>query len=162
MRWRPPEAPRGKGATAALEPVRILTLELLLEGFVASSGQRITDILLRGDGLPFLPAGADPAPDNWVLIAADDLLAVVPPPLRSPSVTQGQVIQRRAFAETGPYRITGAAHLRAHETLDESFRKRQPFLPLTTATITHRDRQSEDVAVVIVNLDKCRTFGLVV
>ena len=160
MRWRPSGASPGKGAAAELEPVRILTIELLLEGFVASSGQRITDILLRGDGLPFLPDGADPDPDHWVLIAPDDLLAVIPPPLRSPPVPHEQVILRPAFADTGPYRITGAAHLRSNETLDEGFRRRQPFLPLTTATITHRDRPSDDVSVVIVNLDKCQAFGL--
>ena len=160
MHRRRSEPQRREGPTSELEPVRILTPELLLQGFVASTGQRITDILLRGEGLPFLPAGADPAPDNWLPVAADDILAVIPPPLGSPPLTPAPLILRRAFADTGPYSITGTAHLLSEETLDEAFRTRQPFLPLTRATITQPDGHSEDVAVVIVNLDNCLKFGV--
>ena len=160
MRSRPSDARAGKEARSEPEPVRILTRDLLLDGSVASSGQRITDILLRGEALPFLPAGADPAPDNWILITAQHVLAVIPPPLQSRSVTQTQPTLRPALAVTGPYRITGTAHLRSEDKLDEAFRRRQPFLPLTGATISRPDGHSEEVAVVIVNLDNCQAFGL--
>jgi hypothetical protein len=159
MRWLRPGAHR-RGAEAALDPVRILTPELSLQGFVAPTGQRITDILLRGEDLPFLPAGADADPQNWVLIAPHDLLVVIPPPLPPRRQWLEPIKLRGAFAETGPYRITGLAHLRSKETLDERHRAQQPFLPLTQATIAHADGTSEVVPVAIVNLDNCGAFGL--
>lgn len=158
MRWLRTGTQR-KAPQRALEPVRILTPELSLDGFVAPAGQRITDILLRGEDLPFLPRGADPTPANWVMIAPSDLLVVIPPPLPSRTQWLEPVKLHDAFAETGPYRVTGTAHLRSKESLDEPFRRRQPFLPLTQATIAHVDGATEAVSVAIVNLDNCRAFG---
>jgi hypothetical protein len=160
MRWLRRESPAPRSAEDELQSVRILTPELALDGFVAPTGQRITDILLRGQDLAFLPAGADAAPKNWLRIAPADLLVVIPPPI--PSRTGGDGQQRRlveAFAEVGPYRITGTAHLRPSESLDERFRARQPFLPLTTATILRADGEPEQVKVAIVNLDNADLFG---
>ncbi len=142
-----------------LESVRILTPELELDGFIAPTGQRITDILLRGQDLAFLPAGADSAPGNWLRIAPADLLVVIPPPISPRTGWREPLHLVEAFAEVGPYRISGTAHLRRGETLDDRFRERQPFLPLTSATVLRADGEPEQVKVAIVNLDNADRFG---
>ena len=92
-----------------LAPIRIFTDLIELTGRVAPAGQRITDILLRGQDLAFLPAGADPEPETWILIAPTDILFVSPPPMApraigraSPSVHGGRadVLRRDDVAST--------------------------------------------------------------
>jgi hypothetical protein len=159
MRWLRSGSRHEKAPEGPLEPVRILTPELALDGFVAPTGQRITDILLRGQDLAFLPGGADAAPGNWLMIAPADLLVVIPPPLPPRSEWRSSTEPTDAFAEVGPYRVTGTAHLRPGEKLDLAFRSRQPFLPLTQAAIARAEQAPEEVAVAIVNLDNCSAFG---
>ena len=159
MRWLRSGTQHEKGPDQPLEPVRILTPDLALNGFVAPTGQRITDILLRGQDLAFLPAGADPDPANWVLIAPTDLLVVIPPPLGRRRGWQERVERRGAAVLIGPYRVTGKAHLRPGEPLDQEFRARQPFLPLTEAAIQGADGSTERVDVAIVNLNNSAEFG---
>lgn len=159
MRWLRPATQREPTTHPELEPVRILTPEMALDGFVAPTGQRVTDILLRGQDLAFLPAGAEAAPENWLLIGPADLLVVIPPPLPRGREWRSTVDRVDAFAEAGPYRISGTAHLPAGEQLDLAFRGRQPFLPLTDATIARAEEAPERAAVAIVNLDNCRAFG---
>jgi hypothetical protein len=159
MRWLRPATQRETTTDQELERVRILTPEMPLDGFVAPTGQRVTDILLRGQDLAFLPAGADAAPGNWLLIAPADLLVVIPPPLPRGREWRSTVHRVDAFADAGPYRVSGTAHLPAGEELDLEFRSRQPFLPLTDATIARADAAPERAAVAIVNLDNCRAFG---
>jgi hypothetical protein len=159
MRWLRPGSKRENDPTAQLEPVRILTPELTLDGFVAPTGQRVTDILLRGQDLAFLPGGADPAPGNWIQISPSDLLIVIPPPLPRARGWQEPMQLANASARVGPYRVSGTAHLRPGETLDDDFRARQPFLPLTGASITAADGSVEAVDVAIVSLDNASEFG---
>ena len=132
---------------ASLAPIRIFTPEIELTGFVAPTGQRITDLLLRGQDLAFLPAGAAPRPENWVLVAAADVLFVVPPPL-SPARRHHDA--RGTFpvgVVIGPYRIRGAAHAPS-----EGASGHGAFLPLTGATIQRDGAVEEPVDVVIVNM----------
>lgn len=159
MRWLRPETQHEATSDQGLERVRILTAELALDGFVAPAGQRVTDILLRGQDLAFLPAGADATPDNWLLISPGDLLVVIPPPLPRRHEWRSRADRVDAFAEAGPYRVSGTAHLPAGEQLDAGFRSRQPFLPLTDATISRADAPPERASVAIVNLDNSRAFG---
>jgi hypothetical protein len=159
MRWLRSGRQREKGPDQPLEPVRILTPDLALNGFVAPTGQRITDILLRGQDLAFLPGGADAAPGNWVFIAPSDLLVVIPPPLQDRGAWQEPMERSQATVVIGPYRVSGTAHLRQGERLDKEFRARQPFLPLTEATIQAAGGTAESVAVAIVNLDNAAEFG---
>ena len=159
MRWLRAGTRMEQTADDQLESVRILTPHLALDGFVAPTGQRITDILLRGQDLAFLPAGADAAPGNWLPIAPADLLVVIPPPMPSRGGWPERLQLVEAFAEVGPYRVTGTAHLRPGETLDRAFRARQPFLPLTDATILRAGGEPEQVKVAIVSLDNADLFG---
>jgi hypothetical protein len=160
MRWLRSGKQREKGPDQALEPVRILTPDLALDGFVAPAGQRITDILLRGQDLAFLPAGANPKPGNWVFIAPSDLLVVIPPPLQKRRDWREPVARAAASVVIGPYRVRGTAHLRPGERLDREFSARQPFLPLTEADIQWEDGRTERVGVAIVSLDNAAQFGL--
>jgi hypothetical protein len=160
MRWLRPGSKHENDPTEQLEPVRILTPELALDGFVAPTGQRVTDILLRGQDLAFLPRGADPAPGNWILISPSDLLIVIPPPLPRARGWQEPMQLANASVQIGPYRVSGTAHLRPGEALDDDFRVRQPFLPLTSASITAADGSVEEADVAIVNLDNAGEYGL--
>ena len=65
-----------------------------------------------------------------------------------------------ASVQVGPYQVSGTAHLRPGETLDQEFRARQPFLPLTGASITAADGSFEAVEVAIVSLDNATDYGL--
>ncbi len=124
-----------------------------LVGSVASTGQRVTDLLLRGQDLAFLPQGADPAPDAWIAVAPADVLWVVPPPLPARPGWRPSAAEARLFVRVGPYRIVGSAHIPPETALDHRLPIGHPFLPLTAASIA-RDRAeaAEDVEVVIVNL----------
>ena len=152
MRWlrrRERTAPEG----ASLAPIRIFTRELELVGSVAPTGQRITDLLLRGQDLAFLPSGADPVPRNWVQVTPSDVLFVVPPPLagaRGSAESRSPAEARSTFpmaVTIGTYRINGAAHVQG-----DGARGRAALRPLTQATIRREDGAAEAVDVVIVNL----------
>ena len=154
MRWLRGRERAPTPDDASLAPIRIFTRELELTGFVAPTGQRITDLLLRGQDLAFLPAGAEPVPGNWVMVAANDVLFVVPPPLSPP---RGPADGRGTFpmaVTVGPYRITGAAHVQADGAAGQV-----TFLPLTAATIVRGgggEEGEEAVDVVIVNVVAAR------
>ena len=157
MRWL--RSDRHGRADARLHAIRIFTAALELRGFVAPSGQRITDILLRGQDLAFLPEGAEEIPENWVMVAPADILAVVPPPLPSRATFRTRATLRKVFVEVGPYRITGTAHLGGGEQLDAALRERQPFLALTKASVETAGEVAK-LDVAIVNLGASTEFGL--
>ena len=147
MRWLRGRERAPARDDASLAPIRIFTRDLELAGFVAPTGQRITDLLLRGQDLAFLPAGATPRPENWVLVAATDVLFVVPPPL-SPARREPDAAGTFPVGlAIGRYRIRGAAHAPA-----EGASGHGAFLPLTGATIQRAGASEEPVDVVIVNM----------
>jgi hypothetical protein len=140
-------------ASSSLEPIRIATDELELIGSVAPTGQRITDLLLRGQDLAFLPAGADPTPDAWISIAPTEVLWVVPPPLPDRRDWRPTASRTRIFVQIDGHRIIGAAHLAPEAASAAAIAARHPFLPLTDASLaTDGEPTPEDLAVVIVNL----------
>jgi hypothetical protein len=156
MRWLRPEPQSRDGSR--LEAIRIFTAALELRGYVAPTGQRITDILLRGQDLAFLPEGAAEAPENWLMVAPSDILLVVPPPLPKRTSFRTRPALREVFVEIDPYRVTGTAHLGQGDALDDAFRDRQPFLALTKAKVeTGGEVTKLDVAIV--NLGESSRFG---
>ena len=157
MRWL--RSDRAKRADSHLNAIRIFTAALELRGFVAPTGQRITDILLRGQDLAFLPDGADEAPEKWVMVAPSDILVVVPPPLPKRAALRTQSTLRKVFVALDPYRVTGTAHLAGGEVLDDAYRERQPFLAMTAARIEWRGNEQK-VDVAIVNLSISTRFEL--
>lgn len=143
-----------------LDPIRIFTPELELRGFVASTGQRVTDILLRGEDLAFLPAGAPVAPERWIRVSPSDILIVAPPPLAARS-TWRETRHRGPLAfRIGPYAVSGTGLVDPEESIGH-VRKRQPFLPLTDAELIgpDADQVAELFEVLIVNLTQVDDSG---
>jgi hypothetical protein len=139
--------------TTSLEPIRIATDVIELNGSVAPTGQRITDMLLRGQDVAFLPRGADPAPETWIAVAPADILWVVPPPLPQRRGWRSTLGEAQLHVRIGPYRLIGCAYLAPGTHLDHRLAVAHPFLPLTAASIGRDgDERIEDVEVVIVNL----------
>ena len=134
------------GNSRALAPIRIFTELIELTGFVAPAGQRITDILLRGQDVAFLPAGADAEPENWILISPTDILFVAPPPLAGRAPWRERRDRRVVALCVGRYRVRGTAHLAAGVEPSQ-LTTRPGFLPLTDALV-----DEERFSVVIVNL----------
>lgn len=146
MQWLRSPAETAPRDAQDLAPIRIFTDEIELDGYVAPAGQRITDILLRGQDIAFLPSGADASPDNWILISPSEILLVAPPPLARRGRWPEPRDKRTVWLRVGDYRVCGTAHL-APGVDPETLGRRQSFLPLTDARVG-------DVrfAVVIVNL----------
>lgn len=155
MHWLRRGEPETSSVPANLDPIQIFTGELELDGFVAPTGQRITDMLLRGQDLAFLPRGADPAPDQWIWISATDILLVIPPPLPARPDWTASRQMRRVFMRVGEYRVIGSAHLPPGTELDRGLADRLPFLPLTSASVARSGEiEPRDAEVVIVNLGR--------
>jgi hypothetical protein len=160
MRWLRGSEPTNPG-TGDLSPVRIFTDELELRGFIAPTGQRVTDMLLRGQDLAFLPEGAEPTPEAWVSVAPGDVLFVVPPPLANPAPAPEEYRLVDVTVAVGDHRIAGSIHLRQDERIGADLARRQAFLPVTRATLESPHAPPERVDVVIVNLSRGRDLRTV-
>lgn len=153
MRWLRPGTSEQPAAAdpSALAPVDILTSVIELHGFIAPAGQRVTDMLLRGQDLAFLPRGAEAVPENWVSVSPSQILVVIPPPLvtRTPPPHRPQL--RHLVVLVGPYLVDGTAHLPGAGSVAADLRLSHPFLPLTDASIAGGE-EARQVPVAIVNL----------
>ena len=138
-----------------LEPIRLITEELDLRGWVRTEGQRMTDILQGGEPFMFLPDGAA---QGWTEVFPDELVLVVPPPHVSPPALRLPTNQHAVMVRAGSYRLTGTAHLRPGELDDPILRATRRFLPLTGATFARGDAPGEMAEVVIVNLRRVEDF----
>ena len=138
-----------------LEPIRLVTEELDLKGWVHTQGQRMTDILQSSEPFSFLPAGAGQA---WTEVFPDELTLVVPPPHGSPPAVRLPTNQHGVQIRAGSYRVAGTAHMRPGELDDPILRATRRFLPLTGATFGRGDAPEETAEVVIVNLRRVEDF----
>ncbi len=153
VRWlRGPERRDDPGN--GLDPITIFTTELELSGFVARAGQRVTDMLLRGQDLAFLPAGAAVTPEAWVMVSPADILLVVPPPLPRAAGWHKDRDPRRVRVRLPGYEVTGTAHLDPGYEPGADLIGRQSFLPMTAAEIARDGGVTEAQHVVIVNLSR--------
>lgn len=136
-----------------LQPIRLYSSDTVFAAWVHPAGERITDILQRGDELPVLPEGADHQdPDAWLAVNLSALLLVVPPPHVSQPEQRLHRQREAVQIRIGPYRVSGTAHLRPGHGQDPFVRATQPFLPLTDAVVQRDDDPPERLEVVIVNL----------
>jgi hypothetical protein len=138
-----------------LEPIRLVTEELDLRGWVRTEGQRMTDILQGGEPFSFLPAGVN---QGWTEVFPDELTLVVPPPHVSPPAVRLPTNRHGVLIRAGSYQISGTAHLRPGELDDPILRATRRFLPLTQVTFRHGDGPDETAEVVIVNLRRVEDF----
>ena len=140
-----------------LEPIRLITEEADLRGWVYTQGQRMTDILQGGEPFQFLQDDMT----HWAEVFPDDTLLVVPPPHVSAPEQRQQRNRHRVRIGAGDYRVLGTAHLRPGEQDDPMLRATRRFLPLTDATFGRSDRPEETAEVVIVNLRRTSSFDVV-
>jgi hypothetical protein len=138
-----------------LEPVRLVTEELDLKGWVRTEGQRMTDILQSGEPFSFLPAGPG---QSWTEVFPDELTLVVPPPHLSPPAVRLPTNQHGVLVRAGSYHVSGTAHIRPGELDDPILRATRRFLPITRATFARADGPEETAEVVIVNLRRVEDF----
>jgi hypothetical protein len=146
-----PEVP----APRELLPIRLYAADVVVPGRCEPGDERVTDILGRGDELPVVPDGRDPAdPDSWITVDTDAVLLIVPPPHVSRPEARVHRQRQGVQLRIGPYIVTGTAHLRPGESADPFLRATQPFLPLTEAMIAQEGAAPEQVEVIIANFRK--------
>jgi hypothetical protein len=160
LRWLRAGGRSAEPDPGGLAPVRIITDVLELTGFIAPTGQRVTDMLLRGQDLAFLPSGAAPEPRNWVSVAPTDVLVVIPPPLPGRSSVAPEQQLARVVIQVGAYRVEGTIHLQPGESVGPRLSARQPFFPVTSATLHRPDLAPEAVEVAITNVARANRFDL--
>lgn len=129
------EAPsQGSGDLA---PVRIFTLDAVIDGWVRIGGQRLSDILNVEDLLSVSSKPTEPLDSDWFVVEREHMLAVVPPSHTSDRNVRLHRVRRRVVAETGHYTVRGLVHMIAGIDLDPMLaRTRQHFLPITDAWVT--------------------------
>ena len=145
-----------------LEPVRVITREADIRGFIAPSDERLTDTLQRGQTLSILPAGAEPTPSSWVEVSPAEVQLVVPPPYVSPPERRLVRQLREVVVRVGSYELSGTAHLMPGAEQDVLARSSHPFLPLTdVALFADGATEPERLDVVIVNLRETSEYRVV-
>jgi hypothetical protein len=134
-------------------PIRLITAEAEIRGYVTLGEERITDILQRGEPFLILPAGAEATAESWVEITPAEIQIVVPPPQVSPPERRLARQLRTVYARIGGYEVSGTAHLVPGSETDLMARSTRPFLPLTDAIlVADAATEPERLDVVIINL----------
>jgi hypothetical protein len=155
--FRRQSTPAAPVVAEQLEPIRIFLKDSDLAGWVRPLAERTTDLLQRGVPLSFRPAGAQAG--EWMEMATEEILMVVPPPYVSPRWLRAQRQLEQVAIRIGPYLVTGTAHLRRGQEQDLYLRATRPFLPLTDATFaTAQDETPTRVETLIVNLNWVEEF----
>ena len=148
---------------AALEPVEIYTDTAMILASVAPEGRRLSDILNSNSKLPIRDARSvsvlngleGSAGEGWTSVNVDDILLVMPPEHTSARQLRIHRRQHRVRISTGPYQVTGHAHVLPGIALDPYvLRSRMAFLAVTDAEIySARGEPWERTArVVLVNV----------
>lgn len=165
--WR-----RGSGAatsgTAALAngtdlaPIELYTADARVVGWIASKGQRVTDLLLASEELRLWQprAGGDdltvkPILDKsgeWRTVQTADVVLVMPPEWRTNRQLRLHRRIQRVAADAGPFTVTGNLHLAPGTTFPDPYHL-PAFIPLTESHLLRRGDPAFEhvVSVVIVN-----------
>lgn len=148
--WRPQAVTNTDGSTAlaepilTLEPVELYTKTAMLFGLVAAEGRRLSDILnansvlsLRDARSTSLFASVDGSQgQGWTGINREEILFVMPPEHESPRQLRIHRRQHRVRIQTGPFQITGNAHVLPGTALDAyALQTRMHFLAVTNAQV---------------------------
>lgn len=163
-RGKPEKLPVAVAAPeAALEPVEIYTETAMILASVAPEGRRLSDILNTNSKLPIRDARAvsvldgleGTAGDGWTSVSVDDILLVMPPEHTSARQLRIHRRQHRVRISTGPYHVTGHAHVLPGIALDPYvLRRRMAFLAVTDADIFSAQGEpwERTARVVLVNV----------
>lgn len=171
--WRrgpSPSAAQGTAAVAVapeLAPIELYTADARIVGWVASGGQRVTDLLNSNDELRLWrpsPGNLDertgpPDPDapgasgEWESLPTARIVLAMPPEWRASRQLRLHRRLRRAAVTVGPFSVTGNVHLHPGVDVGIHLARQQSFLPLTDAYLLHAGEPSFEhvVSVVIVN-----------
>ena len=155
-----------------LAPIELYTAESRIVGWIASNGQRVTDLLNDEDELrlwhptpgpitapqvedadPATVPGDDAA-GEWRSVMTEQLILAMPPEWRAARQLRLHRKLRRVALTAGPFSVTGNLHLApGSETGDHILYRGRRFLPLTDAYLLHNGEPPFEhvVSVVIVN-----------
>ena len=163
-RGKPKAAPASIAVReTALEPVEIYTDAAMILASVAPEGRRLSDILNSNSTLPIRDAHSvsvingleGTAGEGWTSVSVEDILLVMPPEHTSPRQLRIHRRQHRVRIITGPYHVTGHAHVLPGIALDPYvLRSRMAFLAVTDAEIYSAAGQpwERTARVVLVNV----------
>ena len=158
-------ATSGSAALASgtdLAPIELYTTDTRMVGWIASKGQRVTDLLLASEELRLWQprAGGDdmtvsPVLDKngeWRAVATADVVLIMPPEWRTNRQLRLHRRIQRVAADAGPFTVTGNLHLPPGTTFPDAFQL-PAFVPLTEAHLLHHGDPAFEhvVSVVIVN-----------
>ncbi len=166
-----PSATQGSAAVALapeLAPIEIYTADSRIVGWIASQGQRVTDLLSTQDELRLWRPSPGPLDETallstngalpgdngeWESLPTARVLLAMPPEWRASRQLRLHRRLRRAAVVAGPFNITGNVHLHPGVEIGLHLVRSQPFVPLTDAYILHGGEPSFEhvVSVVIVN-----------
>jgi len=138
-----------------LAPVRVLTIDTVIEGWIDQTGQRLSDVLNVEELLSVSRAAIAPTPGDWFVVERDHMLLAVPPPHASDRSVRLHRVKRRIEIHSGHYLVRGIVHLVAGIDLDPFLaRSRQYFLPVTDSHVTSTQwpEMVEDKPALLVNV----------
>ena len=134
------------------DPVAVLGLDGIVEGWIPKLEGRMSDGLNEADLMRVRAPGPDGNSSRWIELDLDNVVAVAAPP-RPPSPARVARRQHAIEIDAGPYRVHGTVHL----PLGADPRRYvggtgRRWLPLTNCTVALGD-DAFAVDVVIVNMD---------
>ncbi|MBA2263303.1 MAG: hypothetical protein H0W10_01400 [Chloroflexi bacterium] len=166
-----PSATHGSAAMALapeLAPIEIYTADSRVVGWIASNGQRVTDLLSTVDELRLWRPSPGPMDETgipatlgqlggetgeWHSLPTAQVVLAMPPEWRASRQLRLHRRLRRAALIAGPFSVTGNIHLQPGGEVGPHLLRRDAFLPLTDAYILHNGEPPFEhvVSVVIVN-----------
>jgi hypothetical protein len=145
-----------------LAPIELYTPDTRVVGWIASNGQRVTDLLHANDQLRLWQPSAGgedmtvrPVLDKsgeWRTVPTDQVVVVMPPEWRTNRQLRLHRRIQRVAAHTSTFTVTGNLHLVPGNAFPEPHQM-QGFIPLTEAHLLHHGEPAFEhvVSVVIVN-----------
>lgn len=173
--WRRGSSPSAVQGTAAvnlandLAPIELYTADARIVGWIAPSGQRVTDLLTTQDELRLWRPSPGPldemgpvletAPGNpdengeWESIPTARVILAMPPEWRASRQLRLHRRLRRAAVLAGPFSVTGNVHLAPGMEIGLHLARTDRFLPLTDAHLLHNGEPPFEhvVSVALVN-----------
>lgn len=155
------------GATAVatgsdLAPIELYTSDGRIVGWIATNGQRVTDLLAAGRALRLWQpnAGSDdmtlrPHPEDsgeWRSVDTGEVVLIMPPEWRTNRQLRLHRRIQRVAVDAGPFSVTGNLHLPPGTAMPQA-EDLPPFIPLTESHLLHQGDPAFEhvVSVVIVN-----------
>jgi hypothetical protein len=156
-------------AAPELAPIELYTADSRIVGWIATNGERVTDLLTEREELrvwrpiPGPVDGSTPPAEaaspgdeetgEWRSLPTASMLLAMPPEWRPSRQLRLHKRLRRVAIHIGPFVVTGNLHMLPTQEAGPFILHRHRFLPLTDAHLLHEDEPSFEhvVSVLIVN-----------